>query len=519
MTSCVPAALPQRVLPAAQAWPLHDVATSRAIEQRALAAGPPGALMRCAAHGVARLARALAPHAARVWVAAGPGGNGGDGLHAAAELQHAGCRVVASLFAAPERLPADAAEGLQRARQAGVEVIDELPAEGGFELAIDALLGLGSSRAPGGDIARAIAALNGCGAPVLAVDLPSGLHPGTGAPLGDLVVRADATLMLLTLKPGPFTAAGRDHAGEIWFDALDLPSPGDLPAARLTCPADLARALPARRHAHHKGSYGDAIVIGGAPGMIGAARLAAHACLAAGAGRTIVSLLDEATRHEDATRPEWLWRETAWLPGRADLEHSTVVCGCGGGDAVRAALPAVLARSARLVLDADALNAVAADSALHRQLAARGVRGRPTVLTPHPLEAARLLGSSTPAVQADRLAAARQLAEHMHAVVVLKGSGSVIAAPGFLTRLNASGCAALASGGTGDVLAGWIGGLWAQHAAAEAGMAVEAAFDVAAASAWLHGRAGEQGGASAARALDLVQTMRALAAAAARGGA
>jgi hydroxyethylthiazole kinase-like uncharacterized protein yjeF len=508
------------VLPADQPWPLHDVAGSRAIEQRAAAGLPAGALMRRAAHGVARLARALAPEARRIWVAAGPGGNGGDGLHAAAELQQAGVQVVASLLAPPDRLPPDAAEGLQRARDAGVSVTDAVPSVEGradrFGLVIDALLGLGSARAPTGPIAQAIGAIRRAAAPCLAVDLPSGLHPVTGAPLGADVVEARATLALLTLKPGLFTAAGRDHAGEIWFDALDLAAAAEPPAARLTCAADLAQARAARRHAQHKGSFGDTLVVGGAPGMIGAARLAAHAALAAGAGRTIVSLFDEHARHEDATRPEWLWCVAAWQPGRADLEHSTVVCGCGGGDAVRAALPALLARSARLVLDADALNAVAADPTLRMQLRARAARGRPTILTPHPLEAARLLGAGTTAVQGDRLAAARQLAEDLGCVVVLKGSGSVLAAPGQVSRLNATGSAALATGGTGDVLAGWIGGQWSQAppsptSAVDSGPALEAALQVASGSVWLHGLAGEQLPGPVARGLDLVEAMHRLA--------
>jgi hydroxyethylthiazole kinase-like uncharacterized protein yjeF len=466
--------------------------------------------MRRAALGVARLARALAPAAQRVWVAAGPGGNGGDGLHAAAELQRAGARVVVSLHAGVDRLPPDAADGLRRAREAGAEVLEHALPAGAFDLAIDALLGLGATRSPEGEIAAAIEAVNACGAPCLAVDLPSGLHAGSGAPLGGPVVAAAATLSLLTLKPGLFTAAGRDHAGEIWFDALDIPPDTGVPSAWLTCEADLRAVQAARRHASHKGSYGDVVVIGGGPGMIGAARLAAHGALAAGAGRTFVSLLDPQARHEDALRPEWLWREGAWQPGRADLEHSTVVCGCGGGDAVRAALPAVLARAARLVLDADALNAVASDPMLRKLFGTRAARAMPSILTPHPLEAARLLEWTTAAVQADRLAAARRLSDGFGAVVVLKGSGSIVAAPAAAPRINGSGSARLASGGSGDVLAGWVGGLWAQQPGSA--NPLETAAQVAAAAVWLHGQAAESATGQALRALDLVEALRAQAA-------
>lgn len=499
---------PQRVLPAAMNRPLFDVAASREIEARELARHRPGALMQRAGRSVARLALALAPHAQRVWIAAGPGGNGGDGLHAAADLAAIGRQVTVTLCADHDRLPPDARAGLQRARAAGAQVGADLP-EGPCELAIDALLGIGASRAPVGAIADAIACLNALTAPRLAVDIPSGLCADTGARLGADAVQATATLSLLTLKPGLFTGAGRDHVGAVWFDELGaLAPPAPACTALLTSSADHRAALPRRHHAQHKGSFGDVIVVGGAPGMTGAARLAAHGALAAGAGRTLVSLLDRTVSAADATRPEWLWCDAAWLPGHADLEHSTVVCGCGGGDAVRAALPALLTRSVRLVLDADALNALAADEMLQTLLRARAVRGHATVLTPHPLEAARLLRSTAAQVQQDRLQAARSLAEGTGAVIVLKGSGTVIAAPGRTPAINSTGNAALATGGTGDVLAGWIGGLWAQTDETP-----EAAFRCAVATAWRHGAAADAGGTEAVRARDLVDAMRALASA------
>jgi hydroxyethylthiazole kinase-like uncharacterized protein yjeF len=164
------------------------------------------------------------------------------------------------------------------------------------------------------------------------------------------------------------------------------------------------------------------------------------------------------------------------------MEGMAVACGCGGGAAVRTALPRVLGARA-LVLDADGLNAVAADPQLQALLAARGRRGAPTVLTPHPLEAARLLGRDTRAVQADRIASARELARRFAAVVVLKGSGSVIAAPDGTVRINPTGNARLATAGTGDVLAGWM-------AARLAGG--EDAFEAASGAAYLHGLAADR---------------------------
>jgi hydroxyethylthiazole kinase-like uncharacterized protein yjeF len=179
-------------------------------------------------------------------------------------------------------------------------------------------------------------------------------------------------------------------------------------------------------------------------------------------------------------------RPLDWALRPETLAAHTVVCGCGGGDAVRRALPAVLHHAARLVLDADALNAIAADAALQPLLRSRAARGQPTVLTPHPLEAARLRGDGTAAaVQADRVQAATELAQRLRCSVLLKGSGSVIAAPDTTPIINPTGNALLASPGTGDVLAGAVGALWSQHVDAPA-------HDVAAAAAWWHGRAADQ---------------------------
>jgi len=252
-------------------------------------------------------------------------------------------------------------------------------------------------------------------------------------------------------------------------------------------------------------------VVGGASGMTGAALLAARAAHAAGAGRVFVELLDAHAPSFDDTRPELMlrpdWTQRAEI---AALAASTVVCGCGGGDAVRGVLPRLLGSVARLVLDADALNAIAADAQLRQLLRARAGRGQATVLTPHPLEAARLLESSSAQVQADRLSAAATLADTLQCVVLLKGSGTVLAAPGRRPRINASGNASLASAGTGDVLAGWLGGQWSQGAE-EAG--VDSASRAAAGSAWLHGAAADAAGLPVMRASLLIEQMAALAAA------
>lgn len=441
------------ILPATRAWPLHDTASTRALEQAALAATPPQALMARAGLAVARLALAAWPHARRVRVLAGPGNNGGDALVAARWLARQGLEVRTLLLGDDARRPGDARWALAQAE--GLPIERALPARFEADLVIDGLLGLGATRAPGGDLAEVIRHTRASALPVLAIDLPSGLDGDRGTTHDGLAMVARHTLSLLTLKPGLFMAQGRDHAGQVWFDGLGL-EPTPSPLTLLGPPAEDDPA-----HASHKGSFGDLLVIGGAPGMAGAVLLAARAGLAAGAGRVFVGALDAAL--SDPLRPELMFRPWASLQVPATLAGATVVAGCGGGEAIREALPALLAHAARLVLDADALNAVAAEPGLQAALVARAARARPTVLTPHPLEAGRLLGTDAAAVQADRLAAARALASRFGAVVVLKGSGTVLAAADGAVAINPTGNGRLASAGTGDVLAGWIGGLWARR--------------------------------------------------------
>ncbi len=464
------------------ARPLRDTEATRRLEQAAAAALPPHTLMQRAGLAVARLARALAPHARSAWVACGPGNNGGDGLEAAALLAAHGVEVSVTWLGEEDRAPADARASLARARAAGVRFVPAPSDPAAFAaagaLAIDALFGLGQARPLEGEAAGLAACLNAmreAGGVVLAVDLPSGLAADTGAAAAGVVVHASHTLSLLTLKPGLFTAQGRDAAGEVWFDDLGVGADAGVQPAAWLAPAPTPRARP---HASHKGSHGDVAVVGGAPGMVGAALLAASAALHAGAGRVFAALLDGGSLIADPGQPELMFRP----PEALDFSHLHLACGCGGGNAVRQVLPRALSTARTLVLDADALNAIAADPQLLTLLRTRTRRQMPTVLTPHPLEAARLLGVTTAQVQADRLAAARRLVADTGAVVVLKGSGSVVAAPGQVPRINPTGNGRLATGGTGDVLAGWIAALQAQgrppmDAASEAVYAHGAAAD------------------------------------------
>ncbi len=498
----------QRVLPSQAEWPLFDAAHTQRIEVRERAGLPPHALMARAGEAVARLALAVAPHAQHIWVAAGPGNNGGDGLEAAGLLCPSGRQVVVTLLGDAATLPDDAHEALARANAAGVRIVPQdavaafIATLGPQDIAIDALLGIGATRPPQGAIAESIRQLNALACPVLAVDIPSGLQAGTGQPLGEDCVIATHTLSLLTLKPGLFTGAGRDHAGTVWFDALRVDSGADDPEAWLSASEAGRASITARRHAQHKGSFGDVAVVGGAPGMTGAALLAARAAQAAGAGRVFVEMLGSGRPEMslDPLRPELMFRHR-WSEGHATtLAQTTVVCGCGGADAVRAPLPRLLSAAARLVLDADALNALATDPSLAALLLARAGRRAGTVLTPHPLEAARLLACTTADVQADRLLAAHALADRFRCVVVLKGSGSIVAAPGQTPRINATGNASLATAGTGDVLAGWLGGLWAQSGSVSA-------FPVAIQAVAEHGAAAHPHASGPMRAGDLIEEM------------
>lgn len=487
-----------------RSWPLFDTQTSRELEAAAATPLPPHALMQRAGLATARLALALAPHAQRVWVAAGSGNNGGDGFEAAMHLTRAGKSVTVHALGDPAHRPADATASLQRARQAGARIVDggEPPAA---DLDLDALLGIGGTRAPTGAVLTSIRALNARPGPCLAVDVPSGLASDTGGPLGEEAVRATHTLALLSLKPGLLTGHGRAHVGTLWLDPIGCEAHWSTIAPRAwLAGSDITTPFSAPRgHDGHKGRFGDVIVIGGAQGMAGAAVLAARAALAAGAGRVFLAPLDAQLAGHDPQAPELMLRPQLWRAQPSALEGATVVCGCGGGGAVREALPTVLSRSARLVLDADALNAIAADPALQTLLARRAQAMQPTVLTPHPLEAARMLGYlGADAVQADRLKAAETLAARTAAVVLLKGSGSVVAAPAHVTHVNPTGDARLASAGTGDVLAGWLGGLWAATRGAP--------FAAACAAAWQHGLAVEGG--PAARPLRAARLVERLAA-------
>jgi hydroxyethylthiazole kinase-like uncharacterized protein yjeF len=462
---------------------LYSVTQIREIELAALASLPPGTLMQRAGQTAAQRALELLalPRANPVLVLAGPGNNGGDALEAAYLLSVAGVDVTVILQAAPSTQPLDARQVLERARSSAVKFTDDLAAlvKLPWALVIDGLFGIGLTRPLSGQMRELVTFANSLPCPVLALDVPSGLNADTGTIVGPegVAIRASHTLTFIADKPGLHTCDGRDYGGQISVAALDIDA-NLFPESRLhlNAPSLFAAALQPRAHNSHKGSFGDVIVIGGAKGMQGAALLAARAALYCGAGRVFVGFIDAAPSY-DSTQPELMCRHANDL----DFSAGTVVIGPGAGTTQHAAalLSRALASASLLVIDADALNLLAADQGLQHQLARRNAA---SLLTPHPLEAARLLAISAKEVQADRLSAAVKLARTFNAHVILKGSGTVLASADGAVAINPTGNPGLATAGTGDVLAGVCSSLLAQQVPAK---------QAALASVWLHGRAAD----------------------------
>jgi NAD(P)H-hydrate epimerase len=440
--------------------PLYSVAQAREFDRRAIAEhGVPGYSLMCrAGEAAARVLQQRYPLAHRIIVLAGPGNNGGDGYVLARVLKRAGRDV--RLLTLNERMP-DGDAGRARADwEAGggrCEVYSEMPPAA--DVLVDALFGIGLGRPLEGVAARAVEAINASGRPVMALDVPSGLDADSGHAAGP-VVRATLTLTFIVDKAGLHTGVAPACCGEVLLDGLDLPADwwADAPpVAELGSQETLASLLPPRRRDGHKGHYGHVLLLGGDDGFGGAIRLAAEAAARGGAGR--VSVLTRPTHVIPmlATRPELMVRglDDPRQAGSAIEAASVLVAGPGLGQAAwgAALFEQVLRASRPRVLDADALN-----------LLARAPRrlGPDSVLTPHPTEAARLLGWSTGRVQGDRYAALAALVERYHCTVVLKGAGSVVGGMGQPPLVCPYGNPGMATGGTGDVLAGLIGALLAQ---------------------------------------------------------
>ena len=463
---------------------LLGVASLRAIEHEAASGLPPRTLMMRAADAVVRQALRLGEGPFLIF--AGPGNNGGDALEAAALLAQAHRQVEVVMLGEPEALPADAAVSWQHCLQAGVAVTRSVPARIAAPVVIDGLFGIGLVRALSGLYAEAIQRINTSGAQVLAIDLPSGIDADTGAVVGSpngCAVRAQTTLTFIGDKPGLHTSDGIDCAGTVIVDALGI-APEILhahsaDAGALNGPGHFMHALQPRARNTHKGSFGNVAIVGGNVGMTGAVHLAARAALLAGAGRVFVHPLAERQPFDPAF-PELMIRRVE------DLDCSHVVVagpGLGQDTTARAVLGQALDAAPRLVLDADALNRIGSDKPLADLLAARCRRpGLDTLLTPHPLEAARLLGVRNEDIARDRIGATHRLVERFGASVVLKGAGSIVMATDGRWFINPTGNPGLASAGTGDVLAGVLGALlaWCTDA-----------FAALQAAVWFHGAAAD----------------------------
>jgi NAD(P)H-hydrate epimerase len=473
--------------------------------------GVPGAvLMEHAGRAVAETTARMAPAGARVVVLCGAGNNGGDGYVAARWLRERGRDVRVYACAGMPRPGSDAARfaaiygalasGSWRDPSQGKpaapgpdDIVQGPPSDDDLSRAdviVDALLGTGLSKPLEGALARLVVAVNRAPGKRVAVDVPSGLDSDTGRALG-AAVRADVTVTFGLAKIGLVTWPGCEHAGVVETIDIGIPrSAVDAVAPRaVLADDDWVRArLPPRPPGGHKGTHGHLLVVAGSPGKSGAALLTALGALRGGAGLVTLATGPETRAAAHARLPESMVAELDLERPPAEAAATAtslargkdaLACGPGiptspvAGAELRALVPTL---ELPMVLDADALNHLAHDPEALRHARA------PVVLTPHPGEAARLLGVPTDVVQGDRVGAARRIAERTGAVVALKGARTIVAAPDGRVAINPTGNPALGTGGTGDVLCGLVGALLAQGAAA---------FDAAVAGVYLHGRAGD----------------------------
>jgi len=464
-------------------------ASIRKVEAQLIDQTAAGEPMRRAAQVVARRADALLrsiPGPCVVTGLIGPGNNGGDALLALNQLDERGYRTRA-LFVGQR--PSINNAVISFARQECP--LSELTASNGQDIArqvvIDGMFGVGLNRPLGGVAAQAAQWTTRVNCPVLAVDVPSGLNPDSGALIGGpraAAVRASHTVTFLADKPGLHTGIGPDHCGSVSVHGLGCrPFAGD--GIRIDKQWVSSRLRP-RERSDHKGSFGMVAAIGGATGMNGAALLAAHGARAAGAGK--IATISPDGPVFDPGHPQLMAlsidRPSDFERHLAGLSSAVIGCGLGTGSRASSLLMQTLSTDLPLVIDADALNLVGCvtQASALSELLARRSRLAPTVLTPHPLEAARLLSLSTAEIQSNRIHCAQALAQQTGAVVLLKGAGTVLAAPDGRWGLIGSGGPALATGGTGDILAGLIAGLLAQQ---------PSGWEAAAVAAWAHGDAGD----------------------------
>lgn len=456
-------------------------------------------LMSRAGDAVLQALREAWPKARCVVAVCGAGNNAGDGYVVARLAKEAGLAASVLTLSEPERLRGDASTAYEAARAAEVPIAAFAPERlEGAEVIVDAILGTGLEREVTGSWRDAIKTINQHSAEVLAVDIPSGLNADSGAIMG-IAVHADVTITFIALKQGLFTAQGPSCCGRIRFADLDVPA--DIyrvihPASRRYSGEDLARLLPPRTRSAHKGHYGHVLIVGGDSGMAGAPRMAGEAAARCGAGLVSVATREAHAAVQAAIRPELMFRGVENLSELGLLlTRATVVAvgpGLGREDWGQSMLEFVLASDRPLVVDADALNL----------LAANPVRRDNWILTPHPGEAARLLKMTPAEVEMDRFTAVCDLAVRYGGVCVLKGAGTLIASEQQGVAVSTTGNPGMASGGMGDVLTGIIAALVAQ------GLPLA---EAACAGVYLHGRAGDEAAAAGERGLlatDLMPQLR-----------
>jgi ADP-dependent NAD(P)H-hydrate dehydratase / NAD(P)H-hydrate epimerase len=469
---------------------VHSAAQMRALDRHAIEVVkiPSYTLMTRAGAAALAAVRSSWPQAKRVVVVCGPGNNGGDGYVLARLARGRQYDVAAIAVADPAQLKGDARRAFDDFRASGGDPQSwNAQLLQGADVIVDAIFGTGLARTIGGSLAEQICTINTSPAPVLALDIPSGLHADTGHVLGAAIV-ADLTMTFIGLKLGFYLGVGPDHTGDVLFDGLGVP-PSALtfiqPTAWRIDERAIAAALPRRRRTTHKGAQGRVLIIGGGVGMAGAARMAGEAALRVGAGLVTVATHAQNVAAIVSARPELICRGVERVEDlRPLLEPADVLAvgpGLGQDEWARTLFDAALNSNKPTVIDADGLN-----------LLAQTPRGSSRwILTPHPGEAARLLDATTEKVQADRLGSARAIVERYLGTVVLKGAGTIVASGGPAPFICDRGNPGMATPGMGDVLTGVIAGIAGQTsdviAAAKTGVLVHAmAGDLAA-------RRGERG--------------------------
>lgn len=444
--------------------PVYITADIRRIEFAAVADGASD-LMERAGLAAAEFAQTLLPQgASRIMVLAGPGNNGGDAFVVARHLLSWWFNVELVLLGQQETLPPDAAVAREKYIAAGGRILTDLPAKSNPDLIIDGVFGIGLTREVTPEFISLFNIINKLNASVLALDIPSGIDADSGTVRG-AAIRANHTMSFIAYKPGLLTLDGPDYAGKVRVAGLGLDAEKHLPpGGHLLDQKTVAAFLCQRARNSHKGTYGSVGIIGGVAGMIGAPILAARAAQKLGAGKVFVGILAEGVALLDIVQPELMWRAPEELLQSDEADVLAIGCGMGQSDFARILLQRAIQSPKPLVIDADALNSIAADPELQSTLKNRTA---PTIITPHPAEAARLLKKSTMDVQHNRLQAALTLARQFNAHVVLKGCGSICAAPDGRWFINPSGNAGMASAGMGDVLSGMIAAFMAQQVSAE----------------------------------------------------